>query len=185
MDVLNRVPVREQEPQVRAANFEEVCLGYNEEEAKAEAARCLNCKNAQCMKGCPVSINIPAFIAQVKEGNFEEAYHIISQSSALPAVCGRVCPQESQCEGKCIRGIKGEPVAIGKLERFVADWARENDIKPKKAEKSMEGRFRVVEYTSLLEASIMADITTQMPRIRSGAQCSRMDSRKQEQEHAT
>ena len=119
MDVLNRVPVREQEPQVRAANFEEVCLGYNEEEAKAEAARCLNCKNAQCMKGCPVSINIPAFIAQVKEGNFEEAYHIISQSSALPAVCGRVCPQESQCEGKCIRGIKGEPVAIGKLERFV------------------------------------------------------------------
>jgi glutamate synthase (NADPH/NADH) small chain len=87
MDVLNRVPVREQEPQVRAANFEEVCLGYNEEEAKAEAARCLNCKNAQCMKGCPVSINIPAFIAQVKEGNFEEAYHIISQSSALPAIC--------------------------------------------------------------------------------------------------
>ena len=135
MDVLNRVPVREQEPQVRAANFEEVCLGYNEEEAKAEAARCLNCKNAQCMKGCPVSINIPAFIAQVKEGNFEEAYHIISQSSALPAVCGRVCPQESQCEGKCIRGIKGEAVAIGKLERFVADWAREHGIKPKKAEK--------------------------------------------------
>ena len=130
MDVLNRVPVREQEPQVRAANFEEVCLGYNEEEAKAEAARCLNCKNAQCMKGCPVSINIPAFIAQVKEGNFEEAYHIISQSSALPAVCGRVCPQESQCEGKCIRGIKGEPVSIGKLERFVADWAKENGIKP-------------------------------------------------------
>lgn len=123
MDVLNRVPVREQEPQVRAANFEEVCLGYNEEEAKAEAARCLNCKNAQCMKGCPVSINIPAFIAQVKEGNFEEAYHIISQSSALPAVCGRVCPQESQCEGKCIRGIKGEAVSIGKLERFVADAA--------------------------------------------------------------
>ena len=115
MDVLNRVPVREQEPQVRAANFEEVCLGYNEEEAKAEAARCLNCKNAQCMKGCPVSINIPAFIAQVKEGNFEEAYHIISQSSALPAVCGRVCPQESQCEGKCIRGIKGEPKKAEKL----------------------------------------------------------------------
>ena len=130
MDVLNRVPVREQEPQVRAANFEEVCLGYNEEEAKAEAARCLNCKNAQCMKGCPVSINIPAFIAQVKEGNFEEAYHIISQSSALPAVCGRVCPQESQCEGKCIRGFKGDPISIGKLERFVADWARENGIKP-------------------------------------------------------
>ena len=134
MDVLNRVPVREQEPQVRAANFEEVCLGYNEEEAKAEAARCLNCKNAQCMKGCPVSINIPAFIAQVKEGNFEEAYHIISQSSALPAVCGRVCPQESQCEGKCIRGVKGEAVSIGKLERFVADYALEHDIKPVGAE---------------------------------------------------
>lgn len=134
MDVLNRVPVREQEPQVRAANFEEVCLGYNEEEAKAEAARCLNCKNAQCMKGCPVSINIPAFIAQVKEGNFEEAYHIISQSSALPAVCGRVCPQESQCEGKCIRGFKGDPISIGKLERFVADWSRENGVVPAKPE---------------------------------------------------
>ena len=135
MDVLTRVPVREQEPAVRAANFEEVCLGYNEEEAMAEAARCLNCKNAQCMKGCPVSINIPAFIHQVKEGNIEEAYKIIGKSSALPAICGRVCPQESQCEGKCIRGIKGEPVAIGKLERFVADWAREHGIKPKKAEK--------------------------------------------------
>ena len=135
MDVLTRVPVREQEPAVRATNFEEVCLGYNEEEAMAEAARCLNCKNAQCMKGCPVSINIPGFIAEVKEGNFEAAYHVISESSALPAVCGRVCPQETQCEGKCIRGIKGEPVAIGKLERFVADWAREHGIKPKKAEK--------------------------------------------------
>ena len=135
MDVLTRVPVREQEPAVRAANFEEVCLGYNEEEAMAEAARCLNCKNAQCMKGCPVSINIPGFIAEVKEGNFEAAYHVISESSALPAVCGRVCPQESQCEGKCIRGFKGDPVAIGKLERFVADWAREHGIKPKKAEK--------------------------------------------------
>ena len=135
MDVLTKVPVREQEPAVRATNFEEVCLGYNEEEAMAEAARCLNCKNAQCMKGCPVSINIPGFIAEVKEGNFEAAYHVISESSALPAVCGRVCPQETQCEGKCIRGIKGEPVAIGKLERFVADWAREHGIKPKKAEK--------------------------------------------------
>ena len=126
MEGLTRVPVREQEPEVRAANFEEVCLGYNEEEAVAEAKRCLNCKNAQCMKGCPVSINIPAFIAQVKEGNFEEAYHIISESSALPAVCGRVCPQESQCEGKCIRGIKGEPVGIGRMERFVADWHMAN-----------------------------------------------------------
>lgn len=138
MDVMKKVPVREQDPRVRAANFEEVCLGYGKEEAMEEAARCLNCKNAQCMKGCPVSIDIPGFISQVKEGNFEEAYQIISKSSALPAVCGRVCPQESQCEGKCIRGIKGEPVSIGKLERFVADWARENGIKPKKAE-SMNG----------------------------------------------
>ena len=127
---LNRVPVREQEPKVRATNFDEVCLGYNKDEAVEEAQRCLGCKNAKCITGCPVNINIPAFIAQVKEGNFEEAFKIISQSSALPAVCGRVCPQESQCEGKCIRGIKGEPVAIGKLERFVADWAKENGIKP-------------------------------------------------------
>lgn len=129
-DVLKKVPVREQAPAVRAANFEEVCLGYNKEEAMEEAARCINCKNAKCMQGCPVSINIPAFIHEVKEGNFEEAYKIISESSALPAICGRVCPQESQCEGKCIRGIKGEPISIGKLERFVADWARENGIKP-------------------------------------------------------
>lgn len=134
MDALKKVPVREQEPAVRAANFEEVCLGYNEAEAAEEAARCLNCKNAQCVKGCPVSIDIPAFITQVKEGNVSEAYQVISQSSALPAVCGRVCPQESQCEGKCIRGVKGEPVSIGKLERFVADWAREHEIKPNKAE---------------------------------------------------
>ncbi len=130
MDMMKRVPVREQEPQVRAKNFEEVCLGYNEEEAMAEASRCLNCKNAMCVQGCPVSINIPAFIHEVKEGNFEEAYRIISRSSALPAVCGRVCPQETQCEGKCIRGIKGEAVSIGKLERFVADWAREHGISP-------------------------------------------------------
>ena len=130
VDVMKKVPVREQDPKVRATNFEEVCLGYNKEEAMAEASRCINCKNAQCMIGCPVSINIPGFVAQVKEGNFEEAYKIISESSALPAVCGRVCPQESQCEGKCIRGIKGEAISIGKLERFVADWARENGIKP-------------------------------------------------------
>ena len=135
MDVLKKVPVREQDPQVRATNFEEVCLGYNIEEAMEESERCLNCKNAQCVKGCPVSIQIPEFIQAVKQGNIEEAYHVINESSALPAVCGRVCPQESQCEGKCIRGFKGEPVSIGKLERFVADWARENDIKPKKAEK--------------------------------------------------
>lgn len=130
MDVLKKVPVREQDPKVRATNFEEVCLGYNEEEAMAEASRCINCKNAQCMKGCPVSINIPGFVEQVKNGNFDKAYEIISESSALPAVCGRVCPQESQCEGKCIRGIKGEPISIGKLERFVADYAAKNNIKP-------------------------------------------------------
>ncbi|MBQ8305577.1 MAG: NADPH-dependent glutamate synthase [Blautia sp.] len=129
-DVLKKVPVREQDPKVRATNFDEVCLGYNQEEAQEEAVRCLNCKKAQCVIGCPVSIDIPAFIHEVKEGNFAEAYRVISESSALPAVCGRVCPQETQCEGKCIRGKKGEPVSIGKLERFVADWAKENGIKP-------------------------------------------------------
>ena len=133
MDVLKKVPVREQDAKVRAANFEEVCLGYNKEEAMEEATRCINCKNAQCIKGCPVSIDIPGFIEKVKDGDIEAAYQVISESSALPAVCGRVCPQESQCEGKCIRGIKGEPISIGKLERFVADWASENDIKPQGA----------------------------------------------------
>ena len=129
-DVLKKVPVREQAPKVRATNFDEVCLGYNKEEAMEEAARCINCKKAKCVQGCPVNIHIPEFIHEVKEGNFEEAYKVISKSSALPAICGRVCPQESQCEGKCIRGVKGEPISIGKLERFVADWARENGIKP-------------------------------------------------------
>ena len=129
-DVLKKVPVREQAPKVRATNFEEVCLGYNKEEAMEEANRCLGCKKAKCMEGCPVSINIPGFVHEVKEGNFEKAYQIIGESSALPAVCGRVCPQETQCEGKCIRGMKGEAVSIGKLERFVADWAKENGIKP-------------------------------------------------------
>ena len=144
MDVLKKVPVREQAPDVRNHNFEEVCLGYNKEEAVEEAARCLNCKNAQCVKGCPVSINIPEFIHNVKEGNIEEAYRVIGQSSALPAICGRVCPQESQCEGKCIRGINGEAVSIGKLERFVADWARENDIKPEKAASKNGKRVAVI-----------------------------------------
>ncbi len=144
MDVLKKVPVREQDAKVRAANFEEVCLGYNKEEAMEEAARCINCKNAQCIKGCPVAINIPGFIEQVKEGNMEAAYRVISESSALPAVCGRVCPQESQCEGKCIRGIKGEPVSIGKLERFVADWARENEIKPEGAREKKNKKVAVI-----------------------------------------
>ena len=130
MDVMKKVPVREQAPDVRNKNFDEVCLGYNAEEAQEEATRCLNCKNARCVQGCPVSINIPEFIHNVKEGNFEEAYKVIGKSSALPAVCGRVCPQETQCEGQCIRGIKGEAVSIGKLERFVADWARENNVAP-------------------------------------------------------
>ena len=133
-DMMKKVPVREQEPKVRATNFEEVCLGYNKEEAMEEATRCLNCKNARCIQGCPVSINIPAFIQEVKAGNIEEAYKVIGLSSALPAICGRVCPQESQCEGKCVRGIKGEAVSIGKLERFVADYALEHDIKPECAE---------------------------------------------------
>lgn len=131
VDVMKRVPVSEQDPKVRATNFEEVCLGYNLEEAKAEASRCLKCKNARCITGCPVNIDIPSFVKQVEEGNIEEAYNVISNFSALPAVCGRVCPQESQCECKCVRGIKGEPVSIGKLERFVADWARENGVTPK------------------------------------------------------
>ena len=127
---IGRVPVAEQDPKVRATNFDEVCLGYTAEEAMMEASRCLNCKNPRCRQGCPVSIDIPAFIAQVKEGNFAKAAEIIGEASSLPAVCGRVCPQETQCEGVCVLGIKGEPVAIGKLERFVADWARENGIEP-------------------------------------------------------
>ena len=143
-DVLKKVPVREQAPKVRATNFDEVCLGYNADEAMEEASRCINCKNAKCMQGCPVSINIPAFVHEVKEGNFEKAYQIISESSALPAICGRVCPQESQCEGKCIRGIKGEAISIGKLERFVADWARENGIRPAAPEEKNGKKVAVI-----------------------------------------
>ncbi|MGL6199488.1 MAG: NADPH-dependent glutamate synthase [Lachnospiraceae bacterium] len=133
-DVMKKVPVREQDAKERATNFKEVCYGYNKEEAMEEAVRCINCKNARCIAGCPVAIDIPGFIQEVKAGNIEDAYKIMAKSTALPAVCGRVCPQESQCEGKCIRGIKGEPVSIGKLERFVADYALENDIKPDGAE---------------------------------------------------
>ena len=124
-----RVSVREQEPAVRATNFEEVCYGYNAEEAQLEASRCLNCKNPRCVAACPVNINIPAFIQQVAEGDFAAASAIISEDSSLPSICGRVCPQENQCEGSCILGIKGEAVAIGKLERFVGDWALENECK--------------------------------------------------------
>ena len=121
-----RVPVREQDPKVRATNFEEVCYGYNVEEAQLEASRCLNCRNPRCVAACPVSVKIPQFIEQVAAGNFADAAAVIAQDSSLPAICGRVCPQETQCEGSCILGIKSEPVAIGKLERFVADWSREN-----------------------------------------------------------
>ena len=143
-NVKNRVPVREQDPHVRAGNFNEVCLGYNKEEAMEEASRCLHCKNAKCVEGCPVNIDIPEFIARVREGSFEEAYQVIGASSSLPAVCGRVCPQETQCEGKCIRGIKSEPVAIGKLERFVADWACEQGIRPAGAEKKNGHKVAVI-----------------------------------------
>ena len=125
---LSRVPVREQKPEVRAKNFEEVCFGYNEYEAVKEASRCLRCKNPRCVLGCPVSIDIPSFVAKVKEKDFEGAAKEIAKYSSLPAVCGRVCPQEKQCEGKCILGIKGEPLSIGKLERFVADWSHENNV---------------------------------------------------------
>ena len=133
MDVLKKIPVREQAPEVRAKNFDEVCLGYNIEEAMTEASRCLHCKNAKCVSGCPVGIDIPGFIDKVKDGDIAAAYQVIGKYSALPAICGRVCPQESQCEAQCIRGIKGEAVSIGKLERFVADWAKENGVKPEKS----------------------------------------------------
>ncbi|NLY47536.1 MAG: NADPH-dependent glutamate synthase [Clostridiales bacterium] len=135
MDVLKRVPIKEQNPDERIHNFDEVCLGYTKDEAVLEAGRCIQCKNPRCVQGCPVSIDIPGFINAVVREDIEEAYRIINKYSALPAICGRVCPQETQCEKNCIRGIKGEPVSIGKLERFVADWARENNIKPKAPEK--------------------------------------------------
>lgn len=129
MSKIDRVPVREQSPDIRKSNFEEVSFGYNEEEAVLEASRCLNCKRPMCVSKCPVSIDIPGFISFVKERNFDKAYEILSKYTSLPAVCGRVCPQEVQCESKCVLGIRGEPVAIGKLERFVADWALENNFK--------------------------------------------------------
>ena len=127
-DRMKRVPIQNQDSKIRATNFDEVCLGYTEEEAITEAERCLNCKNPKCVPNCPVTIDIPRFIQHVKNREFEEAAKVIAESSSLPAVCGRVCPQETQCEGECIMGIKGDPIAIGKLERFVADWSRENNI---------------------------------------------------------
>ena len=130
---LKKNPMPHQDPVVRAGNFQEVALGYTKEQAIDEAQRCLHCKNMPCVSGCPVQIHIPDFIAKVAEGDFEAAYQIIAQDSALPAVCGRVCPQETQCESKCVRGIKGEPVGIGRLERFVADWHNANATeKPQK-----------------------------------------------------
>ena len=130
---LTKTPMPEQDPKVRARNFKEVALGYTEEMAKEEAGRCLNCKNPKCVEGCPVNVRIPEFIHKVAEGDFKAAYEIITSTNALPALSGRVCPQESQCESKCVRGVKGEPVAIGRLERFVADWYRENvNTKPEK-----------------------------------------------------
>ncbi|MBB6697263.1 NADPH-dependent glutamate synthase [Clostridium algidicarnis] len=144
MDRMKRTPISEQDPKIRATNFEEVCLGYTKEEAMEEASRCLNCKKPQCVTQCPVTIEIPEFIQCVKNGEFEEAARVIARSSALPAVCGRVCPQEVQCEGKCILGIKGEAVAIGKLERFVADWSRENNIDISKVDSKNGKKVAVV-----------------------------------------
>ncbi|KEI78593.1 dihydropyrimidine dehydrogenase [Clostridium botulinum A2 117] len=144
MDRMKKVSVREQDPKVRATNFEEVCLGYNEEEAVKEAGRCLNCKKPMCVTKCPVSIGIPEFIQHVKNKEFEEAAKTIAKYSALPAVCGRVCPQESQCEGKCVLGIKGEPVAIGKLERFVADWSREHNVDLSEREENKNKKVAVI-----------------------------------------
>ncbi len=141
---MEKVPVREQDPKVRATNFEEVCYGYNEAEAVSEAERCLNCKKPKCVAGCPVSIDIPRFIKHVADREFEDAAKTIAEASALPAVCGRVCPQESQCEGQCILGIKGEPVSIGKLERFVADWAMAHDIVPEVKAEPKDKKIAVI-----------------------------------------
>ncbi len=141
---MNKNEMPTQDPKVRARNFEEVALGYEEAVAIDEAKRCLNCVNMPCVSGCPVKVRIPEFIAKIKEGDFEGAYQIISETSSLPAVCGRVCPQETQCEAKCVRGIKGEPVGIGRLERFVADFHNAHDGKKEKAPKSNGHKVAVV-----------------------------------------
>lgn len=143
-DMMKKIPVREQDPKVRAANFEEVCLGYNKEEAEAEAARCLGCKNPRCVEGCPVRIDIPGFISKLKESDVAGAYAVISESSSLPAVCGRVCPQERQCEQKCVRGVKGEAVSIGKLERYTADTAAQMGIRPAAPEQKNGKKVAVI-----------------------------------------
>lgn len=140
---MTKTPVTEQDPKVRARNFKEVCLGYTEEEAKFEAQRCLNCKHRPCVSGCPVGVRIPDFIAKVAAGEFMEAYNIIKSTNSLPAISGRVCPQENQCEGKCVRGIKGEPVAIGRLERFCADYAMNHADEVEKVEKPQSNGHKV------------------------------------------
>lgn len=140
----SRVPVREQAPEVRAKNFDEVCLGYTSDEAVKEASRCLNCKNPKCVGMCPVMVEIPQFVSAIKEEEFARAAQIIAKSSSLPAVCGRVCPQEAQCESKCVLGIKGEAVAIGKLERFAADYARENRVELIKAKPDKGKKVAVI-----------------------------------------
>jgi len=139
-----RVKAHEQNAKIRITNFEEVCLGYSADDAKTEASRCLNCKNPRCVNDCPVSIDIPKFILEVAQGDFAAAAETIAQHSSLPAICGRVCPQEIQCEGSCIVGIKNEPVSIGKIERFVADWSRENNLNFLKKTESKVGRVAVV-----------------------------------------
>ena len=144
MDRMKRVSVKEQNPNKRITNFDEVCLGYTEEEAIEEAKRCLHCKKPMCVGKCPVSVNIPEFIEHIKKGEFEKAAKAVAKDSALPAVCGRVCPQETQCEGKCVLGIKGEPVAIGKLERFVADWSRKNNVDLSKTEEKKNKKVAVI-----------------------------------------
>ena len=127
---MTKNPMPEQNPVVRAGNFDEVALGYDADTAMKEAARCLDCKNTPCREGCPVAVKIPRFLEKVREGDFEAAYEIVTSTNSLPAVCGRVCPQEKQCESKCVRGLKGESVGIGRLERFVADWHMAREDKP-------------------------------------------------------
>ncbi len=144
MDRFTRIPVAEQDPNVRNKNFKEVSLGYTLEEAIEEAKRCLNCPKPMCVGGCPVSVDIPGFISKLAEGNVEEAAHVLFSHTSLPAVCGRVCPQENQCEKYCVLGKKGDPVSIGKLERFVADWARENKIEVFKRPESNGHKVAVV-----------------------------------------
>ena len=141
---LQKNPMPEQDPQVRAGNFKEVALGYTAEIAVDEANRCLHCKNAPCVNGCPVNVPIPDFIDRIRQGDFDGAYQVIRSQNALPAICGRVCPQESQCESKCVRGIKGEPVGIGRLERFVADWHNANATERPDAPESNGHRVAIV-----------------------------------------